>query len=320
MRKAFADTLVRVAAENPRVMLLTGDLGFQVFDEFHARFGARYLNVGIAEAQMILAAAGLAMEGWRPVTYSIASFATGRAYEQIRISVNYPNLPVLVVGAGGGYTYASSGVTHHAPDDLSLMSGLSMMTVVAPGDANEVAELLPQILQLPGPAYLRVGRYGERTYHADDSVQLGRARLLKEGEQVAIISTGDVASVALQAWDQLASEGIHPIVYQMHTVKPLDNGTLDQLAARVHAIITLEEHHPVGGLNSVVNAWRVSRKEGPIIERLGPPDALALGNLKREDLRHRFRYDADAIADTCRRLFRRVEKTGRASPWMHVGY
>ncbi len=105
MRRAFSDTLVALAEENPRVMFLTGDLGFQVFDDFKLKFGPRYLNVGIAEAQMICASAGLAMEGWRPVAYSIASFATARAFEQIRISVCYPGLPVVVVGAGGGYTY-----------------------------------------------------------------------------------------------------------------------------------------------------------------------------------------------------------------------
>src|SRR5690242_45832 len=104
MRRAFALTLNQIAADDPRAVFLTGDLGFQVFDEFQARFGDRYVNVGVAEAQMICAAAGLAFEGWRPTCYSIASFLTGRAFEQIRISISYPQLPVVLVGAGGGYT------------------------------------------------------------------------------------------------------------------------------------------------------------------------------------------------------------------------
>ena len=155
MRRAFADTLNHVAAQNPRVMLLTGDLGFEVFDEFQARFGPRYVNVGIAEAQMITAAAGLAREGWFPVAYSIAAFATARPFEQIRFSVSYPNLPVVLVGAGGGYIYAPSGVSHHAADDLALMTALPGMTVVAPGDPNEVAQLLPQLFTQSGTFLLQ---------------------------------------------------------------------------------------------------------------------------------------------------------------------
>src|SRR3989338_5271951 len=144
MRHAFAETLTRLAAEDPQLVFLTGDMGFQMFDEFKRRYGPRYVNVGVAEAQLINAAAGLALEGWRPVAYSIASFLTARPFEQIRVSVNYHNLPVLIVGAGGGYAYAASGVTHHAADDLALMAVLPNMRVVAPGDPNEVAKLVPQ--------------------------------------------------------------------------------------------------------------------------------------------------------------------------------
>lgn len=300
MREAFAETLIRIATENPRVIFLTGDLGFQVFDDFRARFGPRYVNVGVAEAQMICTAAGLALEGWRPVAYSIASFATARAFEQIKISVNYPHLPVVVVGAGGGYTYASSGVTHHAADDLALMSALPRMTVVAPGDPNEVVQLLPQVLQLPGPSYFRIGRYGEPSYHADDAAVLGRARLLRDGGRVAVVSTGDMASAVLEALEKLKSDYIFPIVYQMHTVKPLDTATLDLLADRVDTIITVEEHVPSGGLGAAMNEWRVTREKGPKLIRLGATDALALGNLKRDDLRRRLKYDTDSIYRACR--------------------
>ena len=159
MRKAFAEALFQAAEKDPRVIFLTGDLGFGTFDAYQAKFGPRYVNVGVAEAQLVNAAAGLALEGWRPIIYSIASFATGRPFEQIRISVGYAGLPVVIIGAGGGYTYASSGVTHHAGEDLGLMSLIPGMTVVAPGDPNEVTQLLPQLLKLDGPSYLRVGKY-----------------------------------------------------------------------------------------------------------------------------------------------------------------
>lgn len=289
-----------VAAENPRVMLLTGDLGFQVFDEFARRFGPRYVNVGVAEAQLVCCAAGLALEGWRPVVYSIGSFMTGRSFEQIKISVSYPNLPVVVVGAGGGFTYSNSGVTHHSPDDLGLMSSLPSMRVVAPGDPNEVAQLLPQLFDQPGPSYIRVGRYGEPSYDAKAPAVLGRSRLLRDGERVAIMSTGDIAAVALDAADILQSEGIRPIMCQMHTVKPLDTAALDALAQEVETMIVVEEHLPLGGLFAAINHWYASSRHRPNLVRLGAPDALVLGNPQRDDLRRRINLDAESIAQVCR--------------------
>ena len=152
MRKAFAQTLTRLAEEDPRVVFITGDLGFQVLDELRDRFPERYINVGVAEAEMVSLAAGMAAEGFRPVAYSIASFATARPYEQIRYCVAYHNVPVLLIGAGRGYLYSTSGVSHHAADDLALMSVLPNMTVVAPGDPVEISALLPELLRSGRPA------------------------------------------------------------------------------------------------------------------------------------------------------------------------
>lgn len=308
MRKAFTETLSRLAAENSRVALLTGDLGFRVFDDFRAHFGPRYVNVGVAEAALVTAASGMAMEGWRPFAYSIASFITGRAFEQIRLTVDYPNLPVVLVGGGGGYTYASSGVTHHAAEDIALMSVLPNMTVVVPGDPNEIRELMPQLVMLPGPSYLRVGRYGESTYQVDDPIVLGRARLLRDGEGIGIISAGDMVLTVLEGLRLLKDDRIFPVAYQMHTIKPLDVMILDALAARVHTIIVVEECFPSGGLAGAISAWLVQRGGSPRLIRLGPPDALALGNLDRDGLRQRLGYDAHALADLCRSLSRHGRK------------
>ncbi len=305
MRKAFADTLTQIAERNPRVVLVTGDLGFQVFDEFHARFGPRYINVGVAEAQMIYTAAGLANVGWRPVAYSIASFATARPFEQIRYCVSYPNLPVVIIGAGRGYLYSTSGVSHHAADDLALMSVLPGMTVVAPGDPNEVVQLFPQLFNLPGPSYFTVGRFGEPSYEAAEPAILGRARLLRKGEQIAVIGTGEIANEVLKALKLLESEKIFPTAYQMHTVKPLDTNTLNSLAKEVHTMVVVEEHVPNGGLWAAVSAWHVSAETTPRMIRLGPPDSFALGNLRQDELRRRLNFDANAIANTCRLLWKK---------------
>jgi transketolase len=303
VRRAFADTLHRMAAADDRVMLLTGDLGYGVFDKFVADFGPRYVNVGVAEAQLVDCAAGLALEGWRPLAYSIASFATGRCYEQIRVAVGYHDAPVVIVGAGGGYTYSDSGVTHHAADDLALMSAIPAMTVVAPGSPEEMTALLPQLLALDAPSYIRVGRYGEPDYPAAAPAQLGRARLVRAGAGVAVVTTGDVASEAASALDELARDGITPLHLQMHTVKPLDTAALDALPASVHTIIAVEEHFPQGGLAAALYAWKGACNAPARIERLGPPQALALGGLDRAELRRRFGFDAAAIAAACRRAW-----------------
>lgn len=313
MRKAFNDTLFTLAGENPRVALLTGDLGFQVFDPFHQKYGPRFVNVGVAEAALVTAAAGMAQEGWRPFAYSIASFITGRAFEQIRITVDYPNLPVVIVGGGGGYTYASSGVTHHAAEDIALMSLLPNMSVVIPGDPYEIRELMPQMVALNGPSYLRVGRYGEPTYAGDEAVVLGKGRRLRDGERVAVLTTGDMALVVHAALDTLASEKVFPMAYQFHTVKPLDTALLDTLAEQVDTFVIVEECFPGGGLASAISAWATSRETAPRIHRLGPPDRLALNNLVRDALRTELGYDAVGIANACRQAWSKPARRQAAS-------
>lgn len=302
MRKAFSDTLVRVAEADSRLAFITGDLGFQIFDEFQSKFGARYINAGVAEAQMINAAAGLAAEGFHPVAYSIASFATARPFEQIRYCVAYPNLPVTLVGAGRGLTYANVGVSHHALDDIALMSAIPNMTVVIPGDPGEIEQLFPQVTALPGPAYFTVGRFGEPRYDAEEPAILGRARLLRKGEGIAIVTMGEMAGEVLRACDQLAADRISPVVYQMHTVKPLDTVRLDELAKSVRTIIVVEEHLPMGGLWSAMTNWSATLTQPVRLLRLGPPDAFALGNLTRDGFRRSMGFDAAAIAATCCRL------------------
>jgi len=303
MRKAFSESLLKVADADARVVFITADLGFQVFDDFRARHRARYINVGVAEAQMVSLAAGLAAEGFRPVAYSIASFATARPFEQIRYTVAYPNLPVTLVGAGRGLTYATSGVSHHALDDLALMSALPNMTVVIPGDPSELEQLFPQVTQLPGPAYFTVGRFGEPRYEAEEPAVLGKARLLRSGCRLALLSTGEIANEVLRAREWLQGQGITPAVYQFHTVKPLDTTTLAMVAQRLEALVVVEEHLPQGGLWASVASWLATQDFPVRLVRLGPPDLFALGNLRREGFRHRFGFDAPAIAQACRGLW-----------------
>jgi transketolase len=303
MRRVFAETLYKLACEESRLAFITGDLGFQVFDQFEKAFPQRYINVGVAEAQMVYVAAGMACEGWLPIGYSIASFATARPFEQLRYCVAYPNLPVTLVGAGRGFTYATSGVSHHALDDLALMTALPNMRVVIPGDSGEIEQLFPQVVRGHGggrgPAYFTVGKFGEPHYAAEEPAILGKVRLLRPGKTVAILTTGEIAHEALAAYELLKPHGLRPWVYQMHTVKPLDVAGLAAMAKDVAAIVVVEEHLPAGGLWSAVTAWRATAETGVKLVRLGPPDQFALGSLERGELRRRLGYDAQAIAAAC---------------------
>jgi len=300
MRRAFVEALIHAAERDPRVVFLTGDLGYGVFDEFIARFGPRYINVGVAEAQLVNAAAGLAREGFRPIAYSIASFMTGRPFEQIRFSIAYPGLPVVLVGAGGGFCYSQSGVSHHAPDDFALMGLVPGMAVVAPGDPGEVRALLPQLLERSGPSYLRIGKFGEPSYGAEAPVQLGRARLLREGGRIAVLTTGEMAPLALDALPELARDGIAPAVVQFHTIQTLDNAALHHLASQVRTFVVVEEAAPEGALFSGIQAWRQTTGSDVRLIRRGPGKDFVLGNPRREDLRRAAGFDARAIAETCR--------------------
>jgi transketolase len=304
MRRAFAETLTSLAQENDKLAFITGDLGFQVFDEFQKRFDKRYINVGVAEAQMIYTAAGMALEGWQPIAYSIASFATARPFEQIRYCIAYPKLPVILVGAGRGYLYSTSGVSHHAGDDLGLMSMLPEMTVVAPGDPTEIRELLPQLVAAATPAYFTVGKFGEPVYVGEEPAVLGKARKLRSGERVAVLTTGEIANEALRGIDAVKADGVNVAVYQFHTVKPLDCDTLNYLAQNFETILVVEEHLPQGGLWAGVSMWAATVPNAPKLRRAGVPDRFMFGNLKQDELRRRCGIDAESIAKRCRELWR----------------
>ena len=157
MRNAFAETLCELAGKDPKIVFLTADMGYGTFDKFYQDFGDRYINVGIAEQQLVACAAGLALEGFKPVIYSIASFLTARPYEFIRFLIGHHNLPVIIVGAGGGLYYESSGFSHHANDDFSLMSLIPNMLVTEIPNAEEVKTYLPQLFEFKKPVYVRLG-------------------------------------------------------------------------------------------------------------------------------------------------------------------
>ena len=244
-----------MAAEDPRIWLVTGDLGYSVVEGFADSFPERFVNAGVAEQNMTGLAAGLALSGNVVFTYSIANFPTLRCLEQIRNDVCFHAANVKIVAVGGGFVYGSQGHTHHALEDLSIMRSLPGMTVLAPGDPVEARWATRAMVDRPGPCYLRLGRAGEPHVHPDGvapDLHIGKACAIRAGSDVTLISCGGMLKDTVEAADLLSQRGVEARVLSMHTVKPLDADAVLAAARETRAIISVEEHRRVGGLGSAI--------------------------------------------------------------------
>ena len=295
MRIAFINTLTELAAQNKDVMLVTGDLGFSVFEEFKEKFPDQYLNVGVAEQNMISVAAGLALSGKLPYVYSITTFATMRPYEQIRNDICYQNLPVVIIGGGSTFSYSTFGCTHMPLEDVSIMRTLPRMKVLVPGDPYEVKELILDTYKNRGPAYIRIAKRGEPQVHTNKTlVEIGKAVTVREGNDATIIVSGGQLPNAVKAADSLAEQGIEVRVVSMHTIKPLDEDVILD-ATKTKAIVTVEEHSLIGGLASAVAETLVKNGKHTPIKSLGVTDEFPAGVGSSDYFMRRYGLTTDNI-------------------------
>ena len=255
-RAAYGKALEELAAQEPNLVVLDADLsGSTMTKGFGAEHPDRFFDMGIAEANMVGVAAGLATCGKKPFVNSFAMFAAGRAWEQVRNSVAYPGLNVKVVGSHGGLSVGEDGATHQCIEDLAIMRAIPNMTVLCPCDGNEMKQAVKALLAYDGPAYLRLGRLAVET--VTDQVegyefQIGKGVLLRDGQDVTVVAVGMMVQMALTAADILAEEGISVRVIDMHTIKPLDEEIVLKAARETGAIVTSEEANVIGGLGSAV--------------------------------------------------------------------
>ena len=290
MRNAFAREITRLAREDPRVVLLSGDIGNRLFDDFKQSCPGRFFNCGVAEANMIGVAAGLAMNGYRPVCYTIAPFVTYRCLEQIRLDVCYHNVPVTIVGTGAGLSYASLGATHHSCEEMGMLRLLPGLSVFAPADAVEVRACLRAILQQPQPAYMRIGKKGEPQVHADlPAYRFGESIVLRMGRDVSFLCAGTILPLALAAADELASRGLSVGVVSMPCIKPLDEPLLSRVFAGCRVVATVEEHSVLGGLGGAVAEWLSDHPGlGARLLRFGTADEFLHETCDQEEARAHF--------------------------------
>lgn len=303
MRTAFVNKLIELARKDERVWLVTGDLGFSVFEGFIAEFPDRYLNVGVAEQNMIGVAAGLALSGMRPFVYSISTFATMRAYEQIRNDLCYQNLPVVIIGGGSTFSYSTFGATHMPLEDVGIMRQLPNMRVCVPGDPYEVGAVLELLHEHQGPAYVRIAKKGEPTVHKNtDRINYGEMSVMREGKDGTILVSGRQLVNALSAAETLEKEGVHVRVLSVHTLKPFDILSLTKAAEETGRIVTVEEHSLIGGLASVVgDSLRVAGLN-PKTKSLGVPDIFPSGVGSQEYFLNQYGLNPEGIAEAVRSL------------------
>ena len=256
-RTAYGETLVELGAQYPELVVLDADLSGSTMSKFFAEaYPDRFFDCGIAEADMTGIAAGMAAEGLKPFTNSFAMFAAGRAYEQIRNSIAYPQLNVKVVGSHGGVSVGEDGATHQCIEDFALMRAIPGMLVCCPCDGNEMRHAVRALIDYEGPAYLRLQRLATEVFTdelPDYHFALGKGCTLRPGSDVTVIATGLMVSKALQAAELLAAEGISVRVINIHTIKPLDEELVLRAARETGCIVTSEEHSVIGGLGSAVS-------------------------------------------------------------------
>lgn len=296
MRTAFVDALFALAERDPRIVLVTGDLGFSVLEKFRDKLPAQYVNAGVAEQNMTSMAVGMALEGRIVFTYSIANFPTLRCLEQVRNDVCYHEANVKIVAVGGGFAYGAAGASHHATEELGVMRLMPNLTVVAPADPVEARAAAAALVAHPGPCYLRLGKAGEPTLHPGPiDFALGRALRVREGRDLALISTGGMLKAALGVAARLAERGVAARVLSMHTLKPIDAAAVLAAARETGALLTLEQHSVLGGLGGAV-AELLAESGVPVrFKRVGLPSAFAPAVGSQEWLERRHGLDEESI-------------------------
>lgn len=296
--KPYGRALLALALEREDILCLTGDLTRQCeIDLFQEQIPERFIHGGMAEANMMSMAGTLAREGFKPFVHTFGVFATRRPYDQIVNSIAYPGLPVRIVGFMPGIS-SPGGPSHQAIDDVAIMRALPGMTVIDIADAVEIAKVVPQIVDLPGPVYLRLKRGAIPVIFDDDhEFSLNRAQVLVEGGDVALVANGMMLSSALRAADTLASGGMSACVINAPVIKPFDAETIRHAAVHTRAVVTAENHTVIGGLGSAVAEALAEAGLGRPLRRVGLQDTFAEGAKSAAHLFNKYGLTSQHIVD-----------------------
>jgi transketolase len=253
LRQTFIQTLTKLAEDEPRIILMTADLGYTVVEPFADQYPDRFFNVGVAEQNMVGIATGLAESGFIPFLYSIATFAILRPYEFIRNGPILHGLPIRIIGVGGGFEYGHAGTTHHALEDVGVLRIQPGIRVIAPADYQQTAQALLTTWSLPGPTYYRLGKDDQNVVQGlRGEFTLGRSQLLRQGQDLLILSMGSITQIVIAAADLLESEGVTCKIMVVASINPAPISDLEIELSQFSVVLTVEAHYVTGGLGSLV--------------------------------------------------------------------
>lgn len=254
MRNAFAKCVTEIAKKNKKIVLLSGDIGNRLFNDFRKKFNDRFYNCGIAEANMTSVASGLSTCNFKPITYTIASFNTVRCLEQIRLDVCYPNRPVIIVGTGAGLSYANLGSTHHTVEDIGILKNFPNLQILCPSDASETELALKEAIKSNKPTYIRLGKKGEPDLKLKSKFKIGKIHKIAQGKKkdLLIITYGTIVSEVIKSLDLLKKENIHPTVLKVDTISPINFNEIIKYIKNYKNILIVEEHLEISGFGSQI--------------------------------------------------------------------
>jgi len=252
MRNAFVKVLEEEAEKNKDIVLLTGDLGFSVFESFQKKFPNRFFNCGVAEQNMMGVAAGLSLLGKTVFVYSIIPFVTFRCLEQIRNDVCYHDLKVIIVGVGSGLSYGALGFSHHANEDIGCLKSIPNLTILSPSDPNEVSAFVKESNSYNHPIYLRLGKNNERKFNVSSEIKIGKVYPIIRGNDAALITHGNIIEEVMEASDMLKKEGISISVISSPTIKPINPKNFEPIFKEHKKVFVIEEHNSIGGLGDSI--------------------------------------------------------------------
>jgi len=312
MRNTFVKTLTNLVQNDPKVIVLTADMGFGVFEEFQANFPDRFINTGVAEANTAGIAAGLALSGYTVFFYAQATFATMRCFEQIRLDIASNNLNVKIVGTSAGFNLSQYGVSHYAVEDIALMRLLPNMTVLCPGDLYEAELVTIAAYKIKGPAYIRISRSNsgpdQKIHQSKPRFKIGHPILLSRGKNAALIATGSMLFLAQQVVKTLKTKGLSVSLISMPTVKPINARVVSQFLKNKKIIFTLEEHTIIGGLGSAVIELLGNANKGLRVIALGLQDRFLHVAGTREYLLSRHNLSHDHIVSRILKDIKKYDK------------
>lgn len=301
IRAAYGEALVSLGEKNDKVVVLDADLAHATMTQgFAEKYPERFFNAGIAEANMVSMAAGLSTMGYIPFCSTFAIFGVGRAYEQVRNSVAYPNFNVKLCMTHAGITLGEDGGSHQAIEDIALMRVIPGMTVIVPCDANETCRAVDAAAQMNGPVYMRLARLATPVFDEEMPFEIGKANVLRNGADIVLFACGIMVDTALKCADKLKEDGVCAAVINIHTIKPIDAACVLEYAKKCKKVVTIEEHSVIGGLGDAV-ADVLMGKGDYAFKKIGVQDRFGQSG-KPEALLCEYGLDTASVLNSIREL------------------